>query len=170
MLPVSNMIIWDEAHEAAQIFRNFNTDSLSEYWVFRLSSTLHKILDTAYGFSYALKYGGPMFSKNDKNIEEKYMDCNLSIATIAEDMERNSQYISKVFRAETGDGITDYISRMRVYKAQEILLSKKISIEEVGSIVGFASVRTFRRCFTKYIGCTPSAYIEKNTGIIGENR
>ena len=105
-----------------------------------------------------------------KNIEEKYMDCNLSIATIAEDMERNSQYISKVFRAETGDGITDYISRMRVYKAQEILLSKKISIEEVGSIVGFASVRTFRRCFTKYIGCTPSAYIEKNTGIIGENR
>lgn len=74
VLPVSNMIIWDEAHEAAQIFRNFNTDSLSEYWVFRLSSTLHKILDTAYGFSYALKYGGPMFSKNDKNIEEKYMD------------------------------------------------------------------------------------------------
>ena len=77
-------------------------------------------------------------------------------------MNRNTKYISKIFKEETGDGILDYINILRIRKAQEILLTRSISVEEVSAMVGYASTRTFRRSFTKIVGMTPSGYLESN--------
>lgn len=95
-----------------------------------------------------------------KYVEENYTDSFLNVNSIAEKFHRSSGYVSKMFREETGEGILDYINQLRIRKAQELLLTGKFLVEEVGEMVGYTSVRTFRRSFTKIVGETPSSYLE----------
>lgn len=95
-------------------------------------------------------------------IEHNYTDSNLNITTIAEEVNRNPRYISTLFRKETGEGILDYVNRLRIRKAQEILLNSKVTLEELSNMVGYSNVRTFRRAFSKIVGMVPSSYLEKN--------
>lgn len=94
-------------------------------------------------------------------VEANYMDSNLNIGIIAEKINRNSKYISKVFKDETGESILDYINVLRIRKAQQILLVKRVPVEELSEMVGYASARTFRRSFMKITGMTPGAYLSK---------
>ena len=111
---------------------------------------------------------GRQFEKSNENIveevmnyiEEHYMDSNLNITTLADEMNYNFRHLSKVFKEEKGEGILDYINTLRIRKAQEILLTREVSVEEAGEMVGYASTRTFRRNFTKIVGMTPGRYQE----------
>ena len=49
LLPTYNLLIWDEAHEAADVFRQFKTDDLSASWVVWCSKILSSILNTRMG-------------------------------------------------------------------------------------------------------------------------
>lgn len=91
-------------------------------------------------------------------IEKNYTDCGLNISTIAERIGRNPQYISKVFKEVMEEGILDYLNRVRISKAQVLLLQNDRSIERICEEVGYASVRTFRRAFMKVTGIMPNEY------------
>ena len=73
VLPASNLIIWDEAHEATQIFRSFNVENLSEFWSIKTTNDLKKIVKTGFGLRVAMDFGQePLFHIKDKEIEEKF--------------------------------------------------------------------------------------------------
>lgn len=91
-------------------------------------------------------------------VEEHYADSNLNISTIAEGIERNPKYISRVFKEETQEGILDYMNRLRIKKAQTLIKSGKFTLEQIGEMVGYASMKTFRRAFQKETGMTPAGY------------
>jgi len=91
-------------------------------------------------------------------VKENYMDSVLNINTIANALERNPKYISRVFRAETQEGILDYINAVRIEEAINLLRLGSCSVEEVGEKVGYASCKTFRRAFLKKVGVTPGKY------------
>ena len=92
--------------------------------------------------------------------EEHYSDSSLNITAIAESMGRNPKYISRVFKEETGEGILDYVNRMRISKAQAMLRTRQYSLEQVSEMSGYASVKTFRRAFAKITGTTPGKYMD----------
>lgn len=94
-------------------------------------------------------------------VEENYTDSSLNVNSIAEKMNRNPVYISKIYKEETGEGILDYLNTLRVKKAQELLRSGGVSVEEVGAMVGYATTRTFQRNFAKIMGVTPGNYGEE---------
>ena len=135
---------------------------LSAKNVFELKMKYDKMLE----FAHARMAGqwktesGGIVSIIKELVEENYMDSSLNVSTIAVQMQKNPQYISKVFKNETGEGILDYINVLRIRKAQEILLTRKISMEKVAEMVGYASVRTFRRNFARVMGMTPSGYLD----------
>ncbi len=91
-------------------------------------------------------------------VEEHYADSNLNISTIAEGMERNPKYISRVFKEETQEGIRDYMNRLRVKKAKALIKSGRFTLEQISEMVGYASLKTFRRAFQKETGLTPAGY------------
>lgn len=79
ILPNYNMLIWDEAHEAASIFRTFKAKNISEHWIFRIRTNLKKVLDTTFGSTCAISYmkendSEPMFHLTDEHIEQKFVD------------------------------------------------------------------------------------------------
>ncbi len=91
-------------------------------------------------------------------VEEHYADSNLNISTIAEGIERNPKYISRVFKEETQEGILDYMNRLRIKKAKALIKSGRFTLEQISEMVGYASLKTFRRAFQKETGLTPAGY------------
>ena len=94
-------------------------------------------------------------------IHEKYTDPNLGIQQIADLIQKSPQYIGRLFKKETGDSITNYINKLRLEKAIDLLISSKSTISEVISKIGIENETQFYRLFKKQYGVSPKIYIMK---------
>lgn len=63
-----------------------------------------------------------------------------------------------LFLAETGMSPNDYVVRMRVERAKELLCKGDCSIMDVAFACGFKSASTFSATFTKFMGLSPRAF------------
>lgn len=89
-------------------------------------------------------------------IDEKYLYFDLTSA--ADFIGMNPAYFSRLFHSLTGMTFSQYLNRVRVEKAVEILKSNDdVSMTEVSLRCGFDSIRNFNRIFKKYTGYTPRA-------------
>lgn len=91
-------------------------------------------------------------------IDLHYMESTLNIGSVADGVGRNSKYISKVFKDETGISMLDYIHNLRIRKAQVMMKTGEYSLEEISESVGYVSIMTFRRAFVKVVGVAPGKY------------
>lgn len=91
-------------------------------------------------------------------VQKNYNDKNLSVALIGDEFRLTPQYVSRLFREQTGEtGLHDYINHTRV-EAAKLLLVEGVSIDETAARVGFASSHALIRVFKKYEGITPGKY------------
>lgn len=67
-------------------------------------------------------------------------------------------YLSKLFKNEKGESVSEYINKVRIDKAKELLSNPNYRIEDISEMVGFGSVRTFNRTFRALTGISPSKY------------
>ncbi|MGA3090689.1 MAG: AraC family transcriptional regulator [Terriglobales bacterium] len=67
-------------------------------------------------------------------------------------------YLSRVFRQHVGDGIGDYVRRLRVRAACEQMLRSEFSTAEISMETGFADQSHFTRVFSRVTGMTPGAF------------
>jgi YesN/AraC family two-component response regulator len=95
-------------------------------------------------------------------IQEHYRDHNLSVNTISDKFGIHPSYLSRYFKEQVGDNITDYINKLRVEQSKQLLLNDEIFIKDICDLVGFYSISTFIRLFKKYEGVTPSSYRESS--------
>lgn len=93
-----------------------------------------------------------------KVVKDYYSDQNLCISFIAGEIDKHPNYISRVFKEQTGEGIGEYINRVRVEKAKELIVQGKLTPEEIAKKVGYSNLRTFYRAFKKIEGVTPGKY------------
>jgi len=66
-------------------------------------------------------------------------------------------YLCKKFKATTGLHFTDYVSRIRVEKAKELLGNPNYRVSEIAYQAGFQSLSHFNRCFKRVTGESPTA-------------
>ncbi|MBW4084287.1 AraC family transcriptional regulator [Paenibacillus sp. S150] len=90
-------------------------------------------------------------------VKDNYADINLSVSMIGAHFGITPQYVSRLFKEQTGQGLHDYISRIRTAEAKA-LLQEGVTIEEISSRVGFSSSSAFIRVFKKYEGITPGRF------------
>lgn len=83
-------------------------------------------------------------------------DTSLSVSVIAEHFDLNVTYLSRIFKENTGINLLEYIQRVRVNMAKELLHTH--SVKETASEVGFVEMQTFVRVFKKYEGITPAKF------------
>jgi len=70
----------------------------------------------------------------------------------------NGNYLSRVFRRETGCTLLWYHNAVRCEKAKKLLSESDLPVTEVGAAVGFVSPAHFSHVFRKMTGITPSAW------------
>lgn len=93
-------------------------------------------------------------------IEEHYADPNVSVASLSERFDVHPSYLSRFFKEQMGDNLSDYLNRYRVSQAKRLLLEGEAVIKKVSEAVGIYSISTFIRLFKKYEGVTPGVYRE----------
>lgn len=97
----------------------------------------------------------------DKIHQAKYfitnnLDQNITIPVIASYVGTNQCYLKKGFKEVTGQTIFEFIQENRMVKARHILQNTTTPIQEVASIVGYASISSFSQTYKNYFGITPS--------------
>ncbi|MBI5383905.1 MAG: helix-turn-helix domain-containing protein [Verrucomicrobia bacterium] len=83
---------------------------------------------------------------------------DLSLGQVAKAVNTSTFYFCKMFKKSTGINFTDYLSRVRIEKAKNLLLNPSLRISEIAFEVGFQSLTHFNRVFKKIIGQSPTQY------------
>lgn len=83
---------------------------------------------------------------------------NLSLATLESELHLNKYYISHLFSSKLGLRFNDYVNSLRINEACRLLLGSDHSVTDVSEAVGFNTLRTFNRAFTKQMGVSPTEY------------
>lgn len=92
-------------------------------------------------------------------IEEKY-SMNLTVAEIAEGVYLSPTYVRLLFKQETGETLFEYLTKVRIEKAKQMLRDPQHKFYEVCYAVGYSDPSHFSKLFKKMTGYTPSAYRE----------
>lgn len=99
-----------------------------------------------------------MISDIEKYIDAHYMNNNLSNTVIADEFNITGQYLSVLFKKHKGENLQNYIARVRVDYAKELLKSEKYTVFQIANMVGYSNDIGFIRVFKKLEGITPGKY------------
>lgn len=98
-----------------------------------------------------------MIKKIKDIIAKGYME-NLTVARLSEEVYLSPNYISLIFKQETGENITEYITKIRMEAAKELLKDFDLKILEVAEMVGYENATYFSTVFKKFVGMHPQKY------------
>ena len=102
----------------------------------------------------------PMIRRAKGYIAGHYRDP-VGLDEIARTMHVSTFYFCKMFKKATGLTFTDYLGRIRVEKAKNLLLNPHLRVSEIAYTVGFQSLTHFNRMFRKLTGESPTDFREK---------
>ena len=101
-------------------------------------------------------------------IQKKYRDKNFSAKELAKELGTNTRYISAVINSRFNTNFSCLINEYRVKEALHRLTDKRYSgltIEEVGSLVGFANRQSFYASFYRIMNETPNNYRKRHSEV-----
>lgn len=90
-------------------------------------------------------------------IEEHYMS-NLHLDHMAEKMETSPKYFSNYFKKTFGVNFVDYLNKVRLSHAKELLKNTDLPVSEISEKTGYLNSTTFTSTFKKYFGSSPSEF------------
>ncbi|MDR6550177.1 response regulator [Paenibacillus qinlingensis] len=88
-------------------------------------------------------------------IQEHLHKEELSLHFAAESLFVNYSYLSRIFKESIGESFSDYVLRLRMERAKE-LLSKGVKVSDASEQVGYRHMNYFSKSFQKYWGVKPS--------------
>lgn len=122
-------------------------------WFMQLSEkTMHQIQSERQHSSDVL------INKSVKYVHDNYHDSHLTISKVCEHLFVSQSYFCSIFKKHIKDTFTNYLTRVRIKKAKELLLTSDEKIYSIAEKVGYSDSNYFSYCFKKNIGLSPSDY------------
>lgn len=101
---------------------------------------------------------GESVDKAKEYIGEHFCENTLSLNEVARHVNLAPTYFSTLFKTIEGVNFVDYLNRLRIEKAQELLCCTSKHVTEISDSLGYSDYRYFSRVFKKYTGDTPKNY------------
>jgi len=102
---------------------------------------------------------GDLIDRALRQIHNRYADPTLSLTELAQSLHVSSGYLSKGVKQRTGENFSDYMTKLRMEQAVELLSATGVvTIFDVAERVGYASQHYFCRVFKEFTGKTPSDF------------
>lgn len=79
-----------------------------------------------------------------------------SVVTLAKIAATSPRNLSRLFNEHTGMSVTDYVNRLRIALARELVSGSRLDMESIAEKTGFASTRQFRRVWNRVHDLPPS--------------
>lgn len=83
---------------------------------------------------------------------------SISLDTMAKELHASKYYISRLFNEKIKMSFNDYINMLRINEAKDQLAGSDLSVTEIGSLVGYNTIRSFNRAFLARVGLSPRDY------------
>ncbi len=83
---------------------------------------------------------------------------NLSLAEVASRVHLSKGYLSALFKEKMSMSVMQYITMLRMQKAQKLLLQTSMKIGDVAAASGYSDVSYFGMIFKKLCGMTPAQF------------
>ncbi|OMF35998.1 hypothetical protein BK133_09950 [Paenibacillus sp. FSL H8-0548] len=92
-----------------------------------------------------------------KLISQRY-HLPLTVEEIAKEVYLSPNYIRSIFKEKMGETILDYITKVRMNRAADLLKDKSLKVREVAHSVGYENVSYFCSIFHRHKGSTPNEF------------
>ncbi len=96
--------------------------------------------------------------KVQKYIDENYHNSSLSLEMMSDLVQLSPGHLGKLYKAICQMSFNDYIRKVRIEKAKELLLNTELSTIEISEMVGINSNTYFSTLFKKQYGVSPSKF------------
>ena len=96
--------------------------------------------------------------QNIKNYIDAHFQENISVNTIALELDCSRATVMNCFKAEFGTTVNSYITEKRLDLATILLNSSRNSVKSIAETCGFRDQNYFSRVFMKKFGATPTEY------------
>ena len=91
----------------------------------------------------------------------------LSAADLAQELDMTESRFSRFFRRATGNNFTDFVNRVRINRACQLLMETDRYVTHICYEVGFNNVANFNRRFLEIKGMTPSEFRRQSDSRFG---
>ena len=146
----------EEIDEYAKIVYRSNHMSEIESLLFHLTNQLAAKLDKERESpKYALQIV--------KQYIHTHYDSDLSLNILAKEVYLTPRYLSSLFIEENDCGINKYIKKVRMQKAQELLLNTNMRVSDICQAVGYSNLSYFCKSFSEEFGKTPEKFRNQQT-------
>jgi two-component system response regulator YesN len=110
-----------------------------------------------------------IMAKALKYIENHYMECDLSLDDVANHVHISPSYFSVIFKTEHEMTFTDYLIKVRIEIAKELMRKTDLKLYEIAHRVGYDTAAYFSTAYKKYTGYSPSEFrkcLKKNKNFL----
>ncbi|HZG75580.1 MAG TPA: response regulator [Paenibacillus sp.] len=91
-------------------------------------------------------------------IERSFADADLSLTDVAERVGLSPSRVSTLFKEEMGESFIQYVTRIRMEKAKQLLADPSIKTYEISEQVGYPNYSHFNKAFRRQIGVSPTEF------------
>jgi len=102
-------------------------------------------------------YEAPLVGNAKRYIQDRYQE-KISLDEAAQAVNASTRHFCKVFKEATGYTFTDYLARIRVEKAKNLLQNPHLRVSEIAFETGFESISQFNRSFKRITNLAPTQY------------
>jgi YesN/AraC family two-component response regulator len=134
----------EEAHDASFILK-YRNQALLEMAAYVRDNTAHT---------------SGYVNQCEDYIRKHYRE-KIYLQDIADSLGLSPTYLSRRFSKDTGECVQDYINRIRVYHASNLLLYSDRTLSEIAFYVGFPNQSYFGKIFKKFRNMSPKAYQDR---------
>ena len=92
---------------------------------------------------------------------DRYYREKISVRVMAKRSGLNERTFLRRFKRATGEAPLEYLQKMRIEKAKQLLTTTNQSLETITTAVGYVDLSSFRRLFRQIVGLSPTAYRKK---------
>lgn len=92
---------------------------------------------------------------------EANIDGRIAVEEVCGLANMSYYYFVKFFKKIMGQSFTEYVNFRKIKRAEQLLLTRDISVSEVGDLIGMANMAHFYKMFKRFNGCSPKEFQRK---------
>ncbi|MEH7180075.1 response regulator transcription factor [Neobacillus vireti] len=93
---------------------------------------------------------------------DQHLKDELTLKDVASHVHLNPSYFSVLFKEQANLNFSEYVTRRRIQRAKELVVSTNLPINEIAEEVGYKTSKYFIKIFKEIEGITPSTYRKTN--------
>lgn len=142
---------WDIGAEIQKLRLMVSREEVGE-WVMERIAVMEQTLA-----SWLEERNSRLAERTIRYIEQHYeQEC--SLVSVASQMHLNPNYFSNLFKKQTGESFTSYLTRFRIDKAKMLLTNTDMKVSEIAEAVGYTDSNYFATAFKQVVSKPPTEY------------